>query len=80
MGPERKVRPAAIQDVPPKAARLARVDRIGLGDALTFWTVPHPAWAPNPEWPEDVGFVTWKSTDTYVFIDPLVRDDLDPRA
>lgn len=54
--------------------------RIRLGDALTFWTVPHPAWAPNPEWPKDVGFVTWSSTDTHVFIDPLVRDDVDPRA
>ena len=56
------------------------MDRIKLGDALTFWMVPHPSWAPNPEWPKDVGFVTWRSTDTYVFIDPLVRDDLDPRA
>ena len=56
------------------------MDRIRLGDALTFWTVPHPAWSPNPEWPKDVGFATWRSRDTYVFIDPLVRDDVEPRA
>ena len=56
------------------------MDRITLGDALTFWMVPHPAWTPNREWPKDVGFVTWASADTFVFIDPLVRDDLDPRA
>lgn len=56
------------------------MDRIALSDELTFWTAPHPAWAPNPEWPEQVGFATWGSSDSYVFIDPLVRDDLDPRA
>lgn len=54
--------------------------RIAVSDALTFWTAPHPAWTPNPEWPEQVGFATWASSDAYVFIDPLVRDDLDPRA
>jgi len=59
-------------------ASLLLVERITLSDALTFWTAPHPAWKPNPEWPEDVGFVTWKSADAYVFIDPLVRDDRNP--
>lgn len=56
------------------------MDRIAVSDMVTFWTAPHPAWTPNPEWPEQVGFVTWDSSDAFVFIDPLVRDDLDPRA
>jgi hypothetical protein len=56
------------------------VKPVALSDALTFWTAPHPAWTPNPEWPEDVGFATWRSSDAYVFIDPLVRDDLDGHA
>jgi glyoxylase-like metal-dependent hydrolase (beta-lactamase superfamily II) len=51
-----------------------------LTNTLTFWTSAHPAWQPNPEWPEQVGFVTWESPTSYVFIDPLVRDDLDPTA
>jgi glyoxylase-like metal-dependent hydrolase (beta-lactamase superfamily II) len=41
---------------------------------------PHPAWTPNPGWPEEVAFATWESRDSYVFIDPLVRDDLDAAA
>jgi glyoxylase-like metal-dependent hydrolase (beta-lactamase superfamily II) len=56
------------------------VERVALSDTLTFWTAPHPAWKPNPEWPEDVGFATWESADAYVFVDPLVRDDRDPTA
>jgi glyoxylase-like metal-dependent hydrolase (beta-lactamase superfamily II) len=51
-----------------------------MSDELTFWTAPHPAWTPNPEWPEDVGFVTWDSASSYTFIDPLIRDDLDSAA
>jgi glyoxylase-like metal-dependent hydrolase (beta-lactamase superfamily II) len=53
---------------------------IRVSSAVTFWTAPHPAWRPNPEWPEEVGFETWDSPDSYVFIDPLVRDDLDAAA
>ena len=45
-----------------------------------WWTAPHPAWTPNPEWPEEVGFATWRATDAYVLIDPLIRDDLDDAA
>jgi glyoxylase-like metal-dependent hydrolase (beta-lactamase superfamily II) len=56
------------------------VERIVLSDALTRWKAPHPAWTPNPEWPEEVAFATWQSPDSFVFIDPLVRDDLDPAA
>jgi len=48
---------------------------IRLSETLTFWTAPHPAWTPNPEWPEDVGFVVWEAPDTLVLIDPLVRAD-----
>ena len=53
---------------------------IQLSEALTFWTAPHPAWKPNPAWPEDVGFATWLAPDSFVLIDPLVRDDLDAAA
>src|SRR5712691_10440432 len=53
---------------------------IQVSDALTFWSAPHPAWRPNPEWPEDVGFATWLAPDSFVLIDPLVRDDLDAAA
>lgn len=56
------------------------VERVVLSDALTRWIAPHPAWTPNPEWPEEVAFATWRSPDSFVFIDPLVRDDLDPAA
>jgi glyoxylase-like metal-dependent hydrolase (beta-lactamase superfamily II) len=56
------------------------MDGIRLTGALTLWKAPHPAWRSNPEWPEEVGFATWESTDVYVFIDPLVRDDLDAAA
>jgi hypothetical protein len=56
------------------------VEGIVLSDALTRWIAPHPAWTPNLEWPEDVAFATWESPDSFVFIDPLVRDDLDPAA
>lgn len=51
-----------------------------LSESLIFWTAPHPAWTPNPEWPEDVGFVTWQTAEAYVFVDPLIRADLDPDA
>lgn len=53
---------------------------IQLSEALTFWTAPHPAWKPNPAWPEDVGFATWLAPNSFVLIDPLVRDDLDASA
>src|SRR5439155_4329935 len=56
------------------------MEGIRLTGTLTFWKALHPAWRPNPEWPEEVGFATWESTDVYVFIDPLVRDDLDAAA
>lgn len=56
------------------------MNAVRLSDALTLWMAPHPAWTPNPEWPENVGFATWKSAEAYVLIDPLVRDDLDPPA
>jgi len=51
-----------------------------LSAALTRWVAPHPAWTPNPEWPEEVAFATWESPASYLFIDPLVRNDLDPAA
>ena len=54
------------------------MERIEVSEALTFWTAPHPSWRPNPEWPEAVGFETWQSGDVCVFVDPLLRDDLDP--
>jgi hypothetical protein len=54
------------------------VEATAVTDSLTRWVAPHPAWTPNPEWPEEVAFATWESRDSYVFIDPLVRDDLDP--
>jgi glyoxylase-like metal-dependent hydrolase (beta-lactamase superfamily II) len=57
-----------------------RLGAIQLSEALTFWTAPHPAWKPNPGWPEDVGFATWLAPDSFVLIDPLVRDDLDVAA
>ncbi len=53
---------------------------VHLSEALTFWTALHPAWTPNPEWPRDVGFVTWLAPNCFVLIDPLVRDDLDAAA
>ena len=56
------------------------VERLILSDALTRWIAPHPAWTPNPGWPEEVAFATWRSPDSFVFIDPLVRDDLDLAA
>ena len=51
-----------------------------LSDSLTWWMAPHPGWTPNPEWSEEVGFATWRAGDAYVFIDPLIRDDLDDAA
>jgi glyoxylase-like metal-dependent hydrolase (beta-lactamase superfamily II) len=54
------------------------VEATAVTDSLTRWVAPHPAWRPNPEWPEEVAFATWESRNSYVFIDPLVRDDLDP--
>lgn len=56
------------------------MEATSLSDSLTRWVAPYPAWRPNPEWPEEVAFATWESPDSYVFIDPLVRDDLDPAA
>ena len=56
------------------------MEEIRLTGGLTFWKAPHPAWKPSQEWPEEVGFATWESRDFYVFIDPLVRDDLDVTA
>jgi hypothetical protein len=56
------------------------VDAARLSKALTFWSAPHPAWVPNPDWPQNVGFATWIASDAYVFVDPLIRDDLDPAA
>ena len=56
------------------------MNAIQLSEALTFWTAPHPAWKPNSAWPQDVGFATWLAPDSFVLIDPLVRDDLDAAA
>jgi glyoxylase-like metal-dependent hydrolase (beta-lactamase superfamily II) len=56
------------------------VQAMRISKRLTFWAAPHPAWKPNLEWPEEVGFVTWLGSDSYVLIDPLVRDDLDATA
>jgi glyoxylase-like metal-dependent hydrolase (beta-lactamase superfamily II) len=53
---------------------------IELTDRLTYWTEPHPAWQPNPEWPEEVGCVLYAATDATTFIDPLIRHDLDETA
>ena len=53
---------------------------VSISEALTLWAAPHPNWEPIPDWPEDVGFVTRDSADAYVFIDPLIRDDLEARA
>jgi len=61
-----------------KLASVPLVERVEVSDALTFWTAPHPAWSPNRDWPEDVGFATWEAADAYAFIDPLLRDDRDP--
>ena len=63
-----------------RSARVVPMGEIAVSEALTFWTAPHPAWRPNPEWPEDVGFVSWCTCDACVLIDPLVRDDLDSAA
>jgi glyoxylase-like metal-dependent hydrolase (beta-lactamase superfamily II) len=53
---------------------------VRLSDRLTYWTEPHPNWQPNPEWPIDVGSVTYATDDALVLIDPLVRDDLSTKA
>ena len=53
---------------------------ISVSESLTWWLAPHPAWRPNSDWPEEVGFATWESSDSYVFIDPLIRDDRDEDA
>lgn len=54
--------------------------RVDLDERLAYWLEPHPAWKPNPEWPEDVLCVLVRGADTTVLVDPLVRDDLDPAA
>jgi glyoxylase-like metal-dependent hydrolase (beta-lactamase superfamily II) len=51
-----------------------------LSERLTYWTEPHPNWQPNPEWPEEVGCVSYATSDALLLIDPLVRDDLSPTA
>ena len=48
-----------------------------LSESLTWWMAPHPAWTAAAQWPEEVGFATWRAHDAYVLIDPLIRDDLD---
>jgi glyoxylase-like metal-dependent hydrolase (beta-lactamase superfamily II) len=53
---------------------------VQLSERLTYWTEPHPNWRRNPEWPEEVGCVTYAARDALVLIDPLVRDDLSPTA
>lgn len=53
---------------------------IELTDRLTYWTEPHPAWQPNPEWPEEVGCALYMAADATVLIDPLIRHDLCPTA
>ena len=56
------------------------VQRSRLSDSLTWWTAPHPAWTPDSRWPEAVGFVGWRGSDSYVLVDPLIRDDLSDAA
>jgi hypothetical protein len=56
------------------------MDGLKLSESLTWWVAPHPEWTPNPEWPEEGGFATWSASDSYVLIDPLIRDDLDDAA
>jgi glyoxylase-like metal-dependent hydrolase (beta-lactamase superfamily II) len=51
-----------------------------VSDSLVWWTARHPAWTPNPEWPEQVGFAAWRASNAYALIDPLIRDDLDDAA
>lgn len=53
---------------------------IELSEQLIYWTEPHPSWQPNAEWPEEVGSVLYKDSGALALIDPLIRDDLDPRA
>lgn len=49
--------------------------RLHVTPRVTYWTAPHPAWSPNPEWPEDVGCVLYCSESATVLIDPLTRGD-----
>jgi glyoxylase-like metal-dependent hydrolase (beta-lactamase superfamily II) len=53
---------------------------IQLSERLAYWTEPHPSWRPNPEWPQEVGCVSYAAVDAFVLIDPLVRNDLSPSA
>ena len=47
---------------------------IELTERLLYWTAPHPAWRPNPEWPPEVGCVLYRHPVALVLIDPLVDD------
>ncbi|HEX2045927.1 MAG TPA: hypothetical protein VHF23_09890 [Gaiellaceae bacterium] len=54
-----------------------------LRPGLLRWTAPHPDWEPGePEspadWPEEVGSVAYEGPDAFLFVDPLVPDDLWP--
>ena len=51
---------------------------IEITERVTYWAEPHPAWTPNPEWPEEVGCVLYRGPDSLALIDPLIRDDRDP--
>jgi glyoxylase-like metal-dependent hydrolase (beta-lactamase superfamily II) len=60
--------------------RVRSRDAVQLSERLTYSTELHPNWRPNPEWPEEVGCVTYAARDALVLIDPLVRNDLSPTA
>lgn len=52
-----------------------------LRPGLWRWTSAHPDWEPDPEpespgdWPERVGCVAYAAADSFLLIDPLVRDE-----
>jgi hypothetical protein len=43
-----------------------------IAPGLWRWTVRHPEWTPEEEWPPEVGCVAYETGDTLVLIDPLV--------
>jgi hypothetical protein len=53
--------------------RLVQMREIAPG--LWRWTVRHPEWTPEEEWPPEVGCVAYETGDTLVLIDPLVPPD-----
>lgn len=43
-----------------------------IASGLWRWTVRHPEWTPDEDWPQEVGCVAWEVDDGLVLIDPLV--------